>query len=206
MLSNLSVTLILIANVAFSLMAFNTPGLMQRFNFNPYIINERKEWWRFFTHAFLHADYMHLAFNMLALYSFGTIVERTFAVIFEDKAKLYYLALYFGGMLVSVIPTFEKYKKDIWYNAVGASGAVSAVVFCSIVFYPLNQLLVLFIPMPAIVFAVLYTIYSYYAGRRNADNINHSAHLSGAIFGLLFTVATYPKSVQIFLEQLQSVF
>lgn len=205
---NFSVTLgLVIVNVLFSLAAFNNQSLMQRFNFNPYTIQHRKEWWRFITHAFLHADYMHLAFNMLALYSFGNVVEQhIFAPLFHEKAKLYFLALYFGGMLVSVIPTFEKHKKDIWYNAVGASGAVSAVVFCFIVFFPLEEIRVFFFPIPAVVFAVLYTIYSFYAGRKGTDNVNHSAHLSGAAFGILFTLATYPKSAQIFLNQIQSAF
>lgn len=199
-----SISLILvIANVGISFMAFSNPQLKSRFQFNPYAVAHKKEWWRFFTHGFVHADLMHLAFNMVALYSFGKAVESVYPFVFGDKAILYFLLLYFGGLLVAILPSYEKHRNDIFYNSVGASGAVSAVVFASIVYYPFSKILVFFVPMPAIVFAVLYMIYSFYAGRRGQDNINHSAHISGALFGLFFTAVANPSAYKVFLQQIQ---
>ena len=180
---------------------------MDKLKFNPYMIANKKEWWRFITHGFVHADIVHLAFNMIAFYSFGTIIEQLYQQLFGDKAMLYFLGLYFGGLLTAIVPTYEKHKKDIWYNSVGASGAVSSVVFAFIVYAPFALLGLFFIiPIPAIVFAVLYVIYSFYAGRKGADNINHSAHLSGALFGLLFTAIVdaqaYPHFIEIIKNRL----
>jgi membrane associated rhomboid family serine protease len=206
MRGHLSVTLILIViNVAFSMAAFNNPALKARFMFNPYAVRHRNEWWRLFTGAFLHADYIHLAFNMLALYSFGKVLEEgVFSNLFEAKAPIYFLGLYFGGLLFADIYSFEKHKNDIWYNSIGASGAVSAVIFSFIMFFPFATIGVFFIPMPAIVFAVLYTIYSIYAGRKGQDNINHGAHMGGAAFGIIYTFIVYHNTWARFVEQIQN--
>lgn len=200
------ITLILIViNVAFSMAAFNQPLLKAKYMFNPYAVKHRKEWWRFFTGAFLHADLMHLAFNMIALYSFGKALEGVvFKELFEAKAGLYFAGLYIGGLLFADIYSFEKHKNDIWYNSLGASGAVSAVIFSFIIFFPFSTIGVFFIPMPAIVFAILYTIYSIYAGRRGGDNINHGAHLGGAVFGIIYTLIVYPDAAKIFMDQIQN--
>ncbi len=198
---SITITLVLVLiNAGVSFAAFNNQALMDKLKFNPYLIKHRKQWWRFFTHGFVHADIMHLAFNMIAFYSFGRIMEQLYHQLFGEKAILYFLCLYFGGLLTAIIPTYEKHKNDSWYNSVGASGAVSSVIFAFIVYAPFSTIAVFFVPMPAIVFSVLYVAYSIYAGRRGADNVNHSAHLSGALFGLLFTAIVDPQAYPHFIE------
>lgn len=208
MFGNATVTIIIIIlNVAFSLAAFSNQQLFDKYKFNPYMIRHRNEWWRIFTGAFLHGDYMHLLFNMLTLYFFGPPVERQiFGNIFDDAAPYYYIGLYVGGIIFSHLYSLEKHKNDIWYSAVGASGAVSAVLFSVILFAPWIQLYVFFIPMPAIVFAILYLGYSIYMGRRGGDNIGHAAHVSGAVFGVIYTLIIYPKAGSLFIDQILSVF
>lgn len=207
MMQNLDISLILVlVNIGISVAAFNNSELFRRFQFNPYTIANKKEWWRFFTHGFIHADYLHLAFNMIALYSFGRYIQAQYTLLFGDKATLYFLCLYFGGMLTAVIPTYERHKKDIWYNSVGASGAVSAVIFAFVIYAPFSFIGVFFIPVPAIVFAVLYVVFSIYADRRGGSNINHSAHLSGAFFGLLFTAIVDRGAYSDLLITIQNLF
>jgi membrane associated rhomboid family serine protease len=203
MQGHLSVTLILIViNVAFSFAAFNQQALKNRFMFNPYMVKHRNEWWRLFTGGFLHADMMHLAFNMFTLYSFGNLVEgAAFVQLFEAKAPLYFAGLYIGGLLFADIYALEKHKNDIWYNALGASGAVSAVVFSSILMMPTQ---VEIFGLPSFVYGILYIIYSVYAGNRGKDNIGHGAHLGGAVFGLIYTFIVYPEVGQMFIYHVQS--
>lgn len=198
--------LLIVANGIFSVMAFSNQQLFDKYKFNPYMVYHRKEWWRVFTGAFLHADWMHLAFNMFALYSFGRVVEGgILRPLFNDTAPLIYLGLYFGGLIFADIYSFEKHKHDVFYNSVGASGAVSAVVFLCIAFFPTAKMGLIFLPImiPGYIFAVLYLIYSFYAGRKGADNVNHSAHISGSIFGLLYAVIIYRDVVPEFINQIK---
>lgn len=186
---NLTLIIIVITSI-FSIIAFNKPDLFYKHQFNPYLINERREWYRFFTHALLHADWIHLLLNMYVLYSFGNIVEIYYKMAFEEKSEFYYAILYVGAILTSSIPAFEKHKHNSWYNAVGASGAVSAVVFASILFNPTAKIGIIFIPIgiPAFVFGFLYLLYSYYMAKKEHDNIAHDAHFFGALFGIMFTL------------------
>jgi membrane associated rhomboid family serine protease len=186
---------IIIITVAVSIFAFNNNDLHYRLRFNPYMAHTENQWYRFFTHAFVHADWMHLAINMFVLYSFGTQVEQYFGFFFGGKAVFFYLLMYAGGILFSSISTYIKYKSEPYYNAVGASGAVSAVVFSSIVLDPMAKLGFLFlpIPMPAFVFGVIYLIYSAYMSKKGNDNIGHDAHFWGALFGVFFTIALEPS-------------
>lgn len=179
---------------------------MDKLKFNPYNVATKKEWWRFITHGFVHADYLHLAFNMIALYSFGRAIQYYYTELFDGKAIIYFLILYFGGLITASIPSYERHKKDIFYNSVGASGAISSVIFAFIVYSPFSRIGVFFIPMPAIVFAILYVAFSIYADRRGGDNVNHSAHLSGAFFGLLFTAIVDHEAYPNFISQIQNYF
>lgn len=141
---------------------------------------------------------------MFVLYTFGQIVEANYKEMFgEEKGMYYYLLLYFGGMALSVAHTFSKHKNDPGYNALGASGAVAAVMFAFILFHPMEKLYLYgVLGLPGILFGVLYLGYCYYAGRKQADFINHDAHFWGALFGVLFTVVLNPQVLRIFVNQL----
>jgi membrane associated rhomboid family serine protease len=185
-------------------LAFSNGDLFSRLKFNAVDAKEPKNYYRFLTYGFIHADYLHLIVNMLVLYSFGKIVEDFFALYFPGKSEFYFLLLYLGGLFLSIIPAFGKHKNDVFYNAVGASGAVSAVLFASIILYPTGKIMLLFIPVPipAPVFGVLYIAYEYYMSKKANDNIGHDAHLWGAIFGVVYTLALKPALGLLFFEQL----
>ena len=188
-LSQSPVTLILILlNVIFSLVGFSNGNFVNKMIGWPYYEKKEKQYYRFVTSGFLHADWFHLIFNMLTLYYFGTNIELIFAA-----GKLggipAYLCLYFFGMIVADIPGYFKHNDDINYRSLGASGAVAAVLFASIIFSPWNQIqLYGIIRLSAVLFAVLYIVYCVYMGKRNLDNIGHDAHLWGSVFGLVFTL------------------
>jgi len=131
---------------------------------------------------------------MMVLYSFGRVVETYYGIYFGNKAILYYLLLYIGSTAISTLPSYGKHKDDYTYTAVGASGAVSAVVFASIIFDPLSKIYIFLIPIgiPAIIFGGLYLAYSWYMGKKNIDNVGHDVHFWGAIFGFVFTIILKP--------------
>jgi len=189
---------------AISVFALNNEELFSKLKFNAYDVKHNNQWYRFFTYGFLHAGYLHLFINMLVLYSFGNIVETFFYHYFPEKSVFYYLLLYGGGLILSIVPAFGKHKNDVFYNAVGASGAVSAIVFSSIILYPAGKIFLFFIPIPipAPVFGVLYLAYEYYMAKNGRDNIGHDAHLWGAIFGIIYTIALKPGLVMLFLHQI----
>jgi len=202
------ITIIIVVITAIvSFIAFQNPVLMSRYDFSPYRIIERKEYFRFISHAFLHADWMHLFINMIVLFSFGVYVEREFKFL-ENAGQIHsgmfsFLFLYFSAIIISSITTFIKKRKDPYYIAVGASGAVSAVLFTSIFFSPLEKILLYgILPMPGIVFGVLYLAYSTYMGKKDKDHINHDAHLWGAIYGLVFPLFLNPSLINRFIQQL----
>lgn len=189
--------LFVIGTVIVSFMAFNNHELFNKLKFNAYLIKERKEWWRFFSYSLVHSGWMHLLINMWVLYSFGNIVEHIMDLQFGSKAMLYYGLLYVGGVIFSTLFDFRKHKNDPYYNAVGASGAVSAVVFASILFYPSGSIFIFPIPfaLPSWVFGIVYLIYSAYMGRRGMDNIGHNAHFWGAVYGIVFSVILAPEVI-----------
>lgn len=201
----MEITISIIAlTVLVSVLGFNNPDLFGRFKFNPYDVKHSGQWYRFFTYGFLHAGWIHLAINMFVFYSFGKFVEQAYHVYFQSKYILYYLLLYIGAMLLSVIPAFGKHKNDVFYNSVGASGAVSAVLFASIIIAPTQEIFLFFIPVgiPAFLFGLLYIGYEYWMSRRAKDNIGHDAHLWGAVYGLIFTIALKPVIFLHFLQRL----
>lgn len=174
--------------------------------FNAYAIHHHREWWRFLSHGLLHADFMHLLFNMYALYLFGTYVESAFEqVIFGPvNGMLVYLLLYVGGLIVSSIYSYVKHKDDKYYNALGASGAVSAVIYAYILLDPLNKIYMFYIiGLPAWIFGFVYLGISYYLGRRGKDNIGHDAHFWGAVYGFLLLIVLKPALWQEFVGQIQ---
>jgi len=196
--------IIILFTVIISILALSNEELFAKLKFNAYDAKHSNHWYRFFTYGFVHAGYVHLLINMFVLYSFGTIVEYYFKIIFPGKGSFYYILLYLGGLILSIIPAFGKHKNDVFYNAVGASGAVAAVVFSSIILYPTGKIFLFFIPVPipAPLFGLFYVGYEYYMARRGHDNIGHDAHLWGALFGVLATIALKPGLAMIFLQQL----
>lgn len=200
--------IIITGTVLISILGFQNRMVFEKLRFDPYSIGINKDWYRFFSYALLHADWGHLLINMFVLYSFGSNVEALFEYYFGVKATFYFILLYVGGVFVSVVPSFEKNKNNPYYTAVGASGAVSTVLFSSILMYPSGKIIFLLlpIPIPAYVFGILYLAYSWYMSKRGKDNIGHDVHFFGAIFGFVFTIILKPHLFIIFINQLLNSF
>jgi len=182
----MSITVIIIVVTSIvSVLAFFGVVPANKLMFNAWAVSERREYWRFFTHALLHGGWGHLIINMFVLYSFGRVVESVFGLLYDSKGALYYVLFYVAATFVSSIWDYFEHRNDYSYNALGASGAVNAVLFASIVFNPMSKLIVfpIPIPLPAWLFAILYLGYSVYMSKRGGDNIGHRAHISGALFG-----------------------
>lgn len=198
---------IIIATVGISMLAFSNQQLMDKLLFSPYKTIHSKEWHRLLTHGFVHADYVHLFINMFVLYSFGSAVESIFKSLQYSGViqswLLNFCVLYFGGIIIASLTTLKKHKDNFYYHSVGASGAVSAIVFTYIFFDPLQRLLFMFIiPIPAIVFGILYLAYSHYMSKKEGDYINHDAHFVGSVFGFIYPLLINPKLITIFLGKL----
>jgi len=186
-----------------SYLAFQNTSLMGKLQFNAAKIIQNKEYYRLITHAFIHANWQHLIINMLVLYFFGHAVESYLGYYFGIKANMLYILLYFGGILASNIWSLMKHRNNYYYNAVGASGAVSAVLFAFIFFDPLQKLLIFFVlPLPGILFAVIYLAYSYQMSKRENGNVAHDAHFLGALFGFLFPILLKPDLFGTFISKL----
>lgn len=197
-------TILVIITSIISIYAWQNQSLTSKWIFNPYSVNKYGQYHRFITSGFLHGSWIHLIFNMLVLWMFGTQVESIFSAIYGSIiGKVIFGALYILGIVVSDIPTFFKHRHAAYYNALGASGGVSSVLFSSILFNP-NQELCLYalICLPGIVWGIAYIVYSYYMGKQQSDNINHDAHLFGGLFGIVFTIIVFPDVIPIFIEQL----
>lgn len=201
-------TIIIVITVLTSFAAWRDSSLMYKLIHNPYTVERNKEYWRLLTCGFIHADYIHLAFNMYSFYLFGGFIEQYFDYLFGAKANAYFLGLYLVGIVVANIPDFLQKRNFANYNSLGASGGVSAVVFCSIILNPLSKLMIfpIPVPMPAYIFAGLYVAYSVYMNRRQMDNVNHLAHLWGAAWGVLFIVLAEPNALSQFVEQIKMSF
>src|SRR6266498_501466 len=187
----LSITLvIIIITTLVSIGGFSSPKIIDDLIFYPPAVTEQRQWWRFFTCGFIHADFGHLILNMFVLYLFGMKVEKAFIEIFGRNGSILYLVMYISALIVCLLPTFKKHKHNYYYRSLGASGAVSAVLFAGILFDPINGIGLFFIPIyiAGFLFAIIYLLVSSWLDRKGGDNINHSAHIFGAIFGLAFTI------------------
>jgi len=192
-------TLLIIAVTCIvSFSAFSNRELAERLILWPPAV-QRGQYYRLLTHGFIHADSSHLLLNMFTLFFFGKAMEPLYELILGPAG---FALFYVSAIVVVILPTYFANKENANYRSLGASGAVSAVLFAFILIRPWATILVWFIPMPAIVYAIGYVAYSIYQDRRNADNINHSAHLWGAAYGIAFTVVAKPEVISYFLEQL----
>jgi membrane associated rhomboid family serine protease len=187
--------LILIVTVVVSLIGINQPALLARAMLRPYTLFRNREYEKLITSGFVHADYGHLIFNSITFYSFGFGLERRIG-------SLSFVSLYFIGMVLSEIGTCLKHRNDPNYASLGASGAILAVLFASIVYNPTQTLIILPIPIPipALLFAVGYLAYSYWQSKQNTGNINHDAHIGGALTGLVFVALTEPRAFRRLLD------
>ena len=197
---NMTLVLILLT-AAISYVAFSNARLMNALILWPPAVTRGGQVHRLLSYGLVHADFSHLLFNMITLYFFGGTMERLFEPYIGAVG---FVLFYASALLVSILPTYLRHRHDAGYRSLGASGAVSAVLFAYILIDPWSLLLVFFVPVPAIIFAVLYVGYTIWAEKRGGDNINHQAHLWGAVYGMLFTVILEPRVPAMFLQQLLS--
>lgn len=196
-------SLIFVITIATSIYAFSNPTILGKMMLNPYSIHrDKSKWFTIFTSGIVHADWMHLIFNMMTFYYFGFALEIIFVQASGDIGHLYFSVLYLVSLVLSDIPTIIQHKNNPNYFSLGASGAISAVLFSFILFYPKTELRIFFaIPMPAYFFAVIYVGYCIWASKKANDNINHDAHLFGALAGVIITLVFYPWILKHFISQ-----
>ena len=199
------ITVIIIAITCIvSILCFNGTLNGNKLIFNAYQVWHRKEWYRMLTSGIIHSGWGHLFFNMLTLYFFGRVVEQYFSAAFGGvPGAVLYVVLYVSALAISSLGDLVKYRDNWNYNALGASGAVSAVLFASILFAPKMGIYIYLIPIPVpgYIFAQLYLLYCWYMAKRNMDNIGHTAHFWGAVYGLLFPIICKPDVLSFCLSQ-----
>lgn len=198
----------------YSIYCFNNREAMSKYLFHPYSIYKFGEHYRFLTHAFIHGDFIHLAFNCLALFSFGHALETYFfPILFGDKlGKLYYILLFTGGIYAASLTEYFRNRNNPSYSSLGASGAISSIIFCYIMVSPLSRISFFFFPMQGWIAGLLLLGISLYLIRRKksgtySDNISHESHFWGAIFGVVFILVLKPEIWKYFLAQvLEAIF
>lgn len=201
---SISLFLVIITSVI-SYLAFNNRDLFEKLKHYPVAEAKNGEYYRFLSSGFVHGSMVHLLVNMYVLLMFGQVVEETLVQVFGATGRIVFVVMYLVGIIVADIPTFLKHKNNPAFASIGASGAVSAVVFVYILFYPWNMLSVFplfFIKFPAIAGGIAYLMYTSWASRNKRDNIDHMAHFAGAIFGILFIFAIKPSMIPFFFEQI----
>jgi membrane associated rhomboid family serine protease len=183
-------TIIIIITALVSIGGFSNPKIIDDLIFYPPAVSKHNQWYRFFTCGLIHADVGHLIFNMLSLYLFGRFVEDKFIEIFPDNGKWLYLLMYITSLLVCLLPTYFKNRENYSYKSLGASGAVSAVVFAGLMIAPYVEVGFFLIPpiIPGFIFGPLYLLITAWLDKKGGGNINHSAHLWGALYGILFII------------------
>jgi membrane associated rhomboid family serine protease len=190
---------LLVITVGVSYWGFNDGSILNKLLLYPKLMKTPSEYYRFITNGFVHADWQHLIFNMITLYFIGNYVE-SFYVLMGNRNL--YLLLYISGIIVAALPSFIKHRNDPYYRSLGASGGTSAVLFSMVYISPWAKITFFFVPMWSFVFAILYVVYSIYMARQTRDNINHDAHLWGAVYGFLFTFLVDPSHGELFLQQI----
>ncbi|QDW27119.1 rhomboid family intramembrane serine protease [Pedobacter sp. KBS0701] len=190
-------SVIFVFTIITSLYAFYDHSLYGKFMLHPFSVSKGQNVYTLITSGLVHADWMHLFFNMFTFYAFAFTLESL-------MGSWQFGLLYFLGLVLSDLPTVIKHKDHFNYNSLGASGAISAVLFSYILFNPMSKIYIMFIPIgiPAVVFGILYLIYCAYASRNSRDHINHDAHFFGALTGLIFTIIFVPGILQNFITML----
>ncbi|KGO99455.1 rhomboid family intramembrane serine protease [Novilysobacter defluvii] len=196
------ITLVLIAiTVLVSWQAWQRPRLLDRLMLWPPAIDRQRQYDRLVTHGFVHADWQHLLFNMITLFFFGRFAEQ---LVTQMIGPVGFVLFYLSAIVIAILPSYLRHRHDARYRSLGASGAVSAVLFAFILFNPWGLIFVFFLPVPAILYGVFYVGYSFWMDRQGTDNVNHSAHLSGAIYGVLFMLLMEPRIAGHFLSALMN--
>jgi membrane associated rhomboid family serine protease len=190
-------SLIFALTIGATLLAFNNEELYGKWMLHPYSVSRKKNVFTLLTSGLIHKDWMHLFFNMLSYYFFAFQLEGAIG-------HWQFGVLYVASLILSDLPSIAKHKNDYWYHSLGASGAVSAVIFSFIMYAPMNRMMImpLPIPIPAIIFGILYLVYCHYASKHSRDNVNHDAHFFGALCGVFITVILHPDVLQQFIHQL----
>jgi membrane associated rhomboid family serine protease len=194
--------LIIIANCLISAFVFQKPELIGRFSFNPYQIRTNNQYYRFITSGFIHGDWYHLIFNMVSFYSFGIALAYYFTDLFGIYGNFMFLLLYMLGLVLSDLQSFFKYPNAKNYNSIGASGAVSSVIYACIILNPLAGIRIFMIPIdiPGFIFGGIYLVYCQYQAKQMTDNTNHNAHFWGALVGVAFITFSYPLGLLYFFQ------
>ena len=186
--------------------AWQRPELHARLMLNPYTVYHKKQYYRLLTSGFVHNNSMHLFLNLFTLYFFGLAIEDIFEFSFGGASILVYLVFFITAIVVANIPTTLKYKDQPHYNSLGASGGVSALVLAFVLFDPIRDLCLYgILCLPGFILGALFIAYSIIMGKRNVDNINHDAHLFGALYGALFILLLKPEAFQLFIEALSNI-
>ncbi|MBS7565799.1 rhomboid family intramembrane serine protease [Mucilaginibacter sp. Bleaf8] len=190
-------SVIFVITIISSLFAFSSENVYSQMILHPYSVARGKRVWTLITSGLIHGDWAHLIFNMFSFFFFAFQLE-------EVLGHWQFALLYIGSLILSDLPSVTKHKEDYRYHSLGASGAISAVVFGAILFSPKSLIQIFPIPfeIPAYIYGPLYLVYCVYASRQNRDNINHDAHFYGALSGIMFTLFLYPGVITIFLEQM----
>lgn len=211
-MTTITIALIVLTCIV-SITGFSREKIIDDLIFYPPAITNRHQWYRFITCGFIHADIPHLIFNMYSFYMFGDIIEDWFSKTFGEKGKLLFLVLYFSSLIVCLLPTYLQQKDNYFYKSLGASGAVSAIVFAFIFLAPTAKIGLMFIPIqaPAFLFGAIYLGVSYYLANRGESRINHSAHFWGAVYGIVFIIITSQflsefRPIDNFINQISSYF
>jgi len=187
-----------------SFMAFQNREIMVKMQHWPYYEQRDGEYYRWLTSGFLHGDPMHLIFNMLALYFFGIGLEEWFLDTFPAMGKTLFVGFYMLSIVAASSATYFKYRNVSSFASIGASGAVAAVIFAAILINPLMTMGFMFFPIPikGFIFGALYLWFSSYAAKQSRDNIDHSAHFYGAVFGFFFPLIIKPGLIVEFISQI----
>ncbi len=189
--------------VGTSLIAWRNPRLWRRMAFSPYAVAVRGQWDRWLTSVLVHADVWHLVVNVLVFYMFGREVEAFLRQVKGAAGPWYFLGLFLAGGVLSEVATYRKHRHDPGYLSVGASGAVAAVLFASILLDPWATLLIWgVLPVPAVVLGAGYLIFSAYMSRKPGQHVNHSAHFWGSVVGMVYLILIHPPVLRLFLNQL----
>ena len=195
--------ILIIITCIISFITFNNEEIKSNLLFSPYQYLNYKKWWILISHGFIHADFLHLFFNMYVLYIFGPTLEFYF-INSSELGGFYYIGFYLLGIIFSTLPSIFKHKNNPSYNSLGASGAVSSVVFAYIIIYPLRELGLILIPglfLPGFIFGIFYLLAEHYLSKKQYSNIAHDAHISGSLFGVFFIVTYDFNNLLIFFQK-----